>query len=109
MQTIHPLKAFMAAATVEEQQLLAERAGTTRGQLYQLSGEHRQPSADLAGRIEAAACAMARVSKGRLPEVLRVDLCEACRSCPHAAKSLGARAVIAEFPIVNTKQLELDL
>lgn len=119
-KTITPLKTWMAAATPDEQHLLAERAGTTRGQLYQLSGGHRQASADMAGRIEAVTADMHKASKGRLPRLYRTDLCEACRGCPYAAKCLGERAIVSEFPIVagddldrasaqRGQQLELDL
>jgi len=103
------MRAFMAAATSDEQTLLSQRAGTTRGHLYQLAGGHRQASAELAGRIEAATAAMHKASKGRLPAIVRTDLCEACRACQYAAKCLGERAVVSDFPIVNTAQLALPL
>lgn len=109
MNSITPMRAWMAAATPDEQALLAERAGTTKGHLYQLAGGHRQASAELAGRIEAAAAQMHKASKGRLPLVVRTDLCAACRSCQYAAKCLGERAVVSEFPIVNPAQLEIPL
>lgn len=99
----------MSAATADEQTLLATNAGTTRGHLYQLSGGHRQSSAIMAGKIEAATAEMSRASKGRLPRVYRTDLCEACRSCQYAAKCLGTRAVVSDFPIVDARQLELTL
>lgn len=91
----------MAAATIAEQQLMAQKAGTTRGMLFQLAGGHRQASADLAGRIEAVTVSMHKASKGRLPEVVRTDLCAACRVCQYAHKCLGDRAVVSEFPIVQ--------
>lgn len=107
--TITPMKAWMSAATPDEQHLLANRVGTTRGMLYQLAGGHRQASADMAGRIEAAASAMHKASKGRLPAIVRTDICAACRSCQYAAKCLGERAVVSDFPIVNMAQMELSL
>ena len=99
----------MAAATADEQALLAANAGTTRGHLYQLAGSHRQASAIMAGKIEGATAEMHKHSKGRLPRVYRTDLCEACRGCQYAAKCLGSRAVVSDFPIVNEKQMELSL
>jgi len=109
METITPMRAFMAAATPDEQNVLASRSGTTRGHLYQLAGGHRQASAELAGRIEAATAAMHKASKGRLPAIVRTDLCEACRGCQYAAKCLGERAVVSDFPIVNINQLEMPV
>lgn len=99
----------MSAATSDEQNLLAEKVGTTKGSLYQYAGGHRQASAERAGEIERVTKEMHRVSKGRLPEVLRTDLCEACLRCDYAQKCLGARAVVSEFPIVDARQMELDL
>lgn len=106
---ITPVRAWMSAATVAEQELLAQKAGTSRGMLFQLAGGHRQCSADLAGRIEAASAVMAKASKGRLPHIVRTDICAACRSCQYAAKCLGERAVVSDFPIVDARQLELDV
>lgn len=109
MKTLNPMQVWMTAATPEEQTLLAVKAGTTRGHLYQLAGGHRQASAVMAGKIEAATAEMHKHSKGRLPKVVRTDLCEACRSCQYAAKCLGQRAVVSEFPIVDPRQMELPL
>lgn len=106
MNTITSIKAWMAAATTDEQILLAERAGTTRAMLYQYAGGYRQCSAETAGKIEAVTAGMHKASKGRLPRIYRTDLCGACRSCQYAAKCLGARAVVSEFPIVKAEQLE---
>lgn len=103
------MQVWMAAATPEEQTLLAVNAGTTRGHLYQLAGGHRQASAVMAGKIEAATAEMHKHSKGRLPRVVRTDLCEACRSCQYAAKCLGQRAVVSDFPIVDPRQMEMPL
>ncbi len=106
MKTITPMKAWMSAATTAEQELLAAKAGTSRGMLFQLAGGHRQASAALAGKIEHVALDMAKASKGRLPIVTRTDLCAACQQCQYAAKCLGERAVVSEFPIVSGEQLE---
>lgn len=109
MDTITPMKAWMAAATRDEQQLLAEKAGTSHGHLYQLSSKNRFTSAALAGRIADASAQMHKASKGRLPKLVRTDLCQACRECPYAAKALGARAVVSDFPIVDPRQMEMNV
>lgn len=96
----------MAAATADEQKLLAERVGTTVGMLRQYSGGHRQCSAETAGKIEAVSAAMHKASRGRLPKILRTDTCAACRACQYAAKCLGERAVVSEFPIVSGEEID---
>ncbi len=103
------MRNWMAAATVDEQMLLAKRVGTSRGHLYQLAGGHRNASAESAQAIERETKAMARASKGRLPVVYRTDLSAACRSCDFAQRCLGERAVVSEFPIVSEHQLDLAL
>jgi len=106
MKTISIIKNWMSLATSDEQQLLAERCGTSRGYLYQLSGGHRQASADLGAAIERETKVMARASKGRLPVVYRTDIVAACRACEFAQRCLGERALISEFPIVGVQNLE---
>jgi hypothetical protein len=101
MKTITPMRAWMAAATTDEQMTLALRVRTTRGQLYQLAGGHRQASADMAGRVESVTAEMHKASRGRLPLVFKTDLCAACRACQYASKCLGSRAVVSDFPIVS--------
>jgi transcriptional regulator with XRE-family HTH domain len=108
MKAITALKVWMAAATPDEQELLAERVGTSRGMLYQYAGGHREVSAARAGEIEAATKVMAKASKGRLPVILRTDVTEACRQCSYAQKCLGARAIASEFPIVTDELLEVE-
>lgn len=109
MKTITSMKAWMAAATVDEQETLAERVGTTRGMLYQYAGGHRTASAERAGAIERATSEMHRASKGRLPKIYRTDLSEACLQCEYAQKCLKGQAIVSEFPIVDSRQLELTL
>lgn len=109
MKTITPMRQWMAAATVDEQLLLAQRVGTSRGHLYQLAGGHRNASAERAQAIERETQRMAKASKGRLPVVYRTDLCGACRSCEFAQRCLGDKAVVSDFPIVDARQLELGL
>ena len=103
MKTITPMRAWMAAATVDEQKALAERVGTSQGYLYQLSGGHRRASAELGAAIERETRVMHRASKGRLPVVYRTDIVAACRSCEFAQRCLGERAVVSEFPIVEMR------
>ena len=109
MKTITPMRQWMAAATADEQTLLAKRVGTSRGMLYQLAGGHRNASAERAQAIERETRVMSKASKGRLPVVYRTDLCEACRSCDFAQRCLGERVIVSEFPIVDARQLEMDL
>ena len=102
--TITPMKTWMDAATPDEQRLLAERVGTSRAHLYQLSGGHRQCSAERAIQIEHATAEMHKASAGRLPRLYRTDLATACRGCDFARRCLGeAITVRSEFPIVTSK------
>lgn len=109
MKTITSMKVWMAAATVDEQEILASRVGTTRGMLYQYAGGHRTASAERAGAIERATAEMHKASKGRLPKIYRTDLAEACLNCEYAQRCLKRQAVVSEFPIVDARQLELQL
>jgi hypothetical protein len=102
---MNSLKLWMRAATPDEQELLAERAGTSRQYLYQLSGGFRICSAELGSCIERETRVMAKASKARLPVVYRTDLVPACRACEYAHKCLGARAIASEFPIVTGEML----
>jgi len=100
MKTITAIKAWMRAATPLEREALADGVGTSVAMLHQYSGGHRQASAETAGKIEMVTAAMHKASKGRLPKIVRTDVCEACRQCQYAAKCLGERAVVSDFPIV---------
>lgn len=73
----------MAALSPDDKATLADLAGTTKGQLYQLTGGHRNCSADLAIRLEHAAAKM-RKKNPELPPLARTDLCAACRGCEYA-------------------------
>lgn len=107
---MHIFKTWMRAATADEQELLARRAGTTRAYLYFLSNGDkdygRSPGQDLAIAIERETLAMHKASGGRLPEIYRTDLNPACAQCQFALKCLGAKAVRAEFEIVTPEMLE---
>lgn len=97
------MKLWMRAAEREEQDLLAERVGSSRGYLEQLAGGHRSASAVLGAVIERETAKMHKASKGRLPKVYRTDLVEACHACEFAQKCLGPAAVRADFPIVTAE------
>lgn len=99
-KTITPFAAWMKAATATEQQLLAERVGTSLGMLYHYSSGQRRMSAERAAAVEDATRDISRASKGRLPIVYRTDTSSACRACPYAQRCLGDRALASEFPIV---------
>lgn len=109
--TMSPMRAWLHAATVSEQRLLAERVGTSHAYLFHLAADEesnyrREPKAALAAAIERETKAMARASKGRLPVVLRTDLNSTCRQCEFARKCLGDDAVVrSEFPIVSAEAL----
>lgn len=109
METITPMKAWMAAATTDEQEVLAERIKSSRQYLYHLSSGNRTASAELGALIERETKAMSKTSNGRLPIVYRTDLVPACRACEFAKKCLGERATISEFPIVKEYQRELSV
>ena len=65
MKTISVIKNWMSLATSDEQELLAHRCGTSRGYLYQLSGGHRQASADLGAAIEREQESLYRYMEGK--------------------------------------------
>lgn len=93
----------MVAASPEEQDQLAAAVGSTRNMLYQYAGGHRRASAERAGQIERVTAEMHRASGGRLPRIYRTDISSACLQCEYARRCLGARAVISEFPIVESE------
>jgi hypothetical protein len=102
-------KLWMRAATPEEQELMAQAIGTTRGMLYQYSSPEstsRYPSPERAQAIEVQAAKMHRASLGRLPLVYRTDLNDSCRLCTFAQKCLGPAAVRADFPIVTPEMVQ---
>lgn len=98
------LKIWMRAATADEQRALAERVGTSRAYLYQLSGGFRQASAELGILIERETARMHRASKGRLPRLYRTDLVAACRACEYAERCLGDQAVASEFSVLEQQE-----
>ena len=54
---------WMAAASEAEREAVASSAKTSVGYLWQLSGQHRKPSPDLAARLESASMS---VTPGRV-------------------------------------------
>jgi hypothetical protein len=102
---VNIFKLWMRAATPDEQELMAQAIGTSRGMLYQISGGHATVSAERGILVERTAARMHRESKGRLPLIYRTDLVEACRGCDFAQKCLGNRAVRADFPVVTEEDM----
>ena len=92
-----------------EQDLLAERVGTSRAVLYQYATNHRSISPERAGIIEAVTAEMHKASSGRLPRVYRTDLSPTCLKCEYAQRCLGGRAVVSEFPIVDGESLDRSI
>lgn len=88
---LRPLKNWMRFATTTEQSELAKQARTSREYLYQLGNGVRAASPEIAGRIEAAAKKLRRLSKGRLPILTRADLSPVCGGCPYAMKCTGEK------------------
>lgn len=82
------MKAWMSAATSQEQETLAKAINSSRGYLYQLSSGERTASAEKARAIELAATTIRRKNKS-LPVLLRTDLCPACRECEYAKQCGG--------------------
>lgn len=100
------LKAWMRAATTEEQQTLADNARTTRTYLYHLANDTksygREPSPALAQRIERAAEKI-NAANPKLPRLLRTDMNSQCRDCDFALKCLGRDAILdSTFGIIDT-------
>lgn len=96
------MRLFMRKATEEERQILAMAVGTSRGNLDQYAGGHRQPSPDRGRAIEHVSAEMHEQTGGRLPLLYRTDLVESCRNCEFARKCLGDQIVDrAEFPVVD--------
>ena len=83
-------------ATPDEQEQLAQGAGTSRHYLYLLAADgkdyqrHAEPA--LAAKIEAASEKLHKTTKGRLPRLYRTDLARTCAGCPYARQCLGATA-----------------
>jgi hypothetical protein len=81
---------WMHLANKEMIELLEELAATTLGQYRQWVVGRRGISATLAGRLEAGTLFIKeKFGKPAPPPVLRGDLCDACRLCPHFHKSIG--------------------
>lgn len=100
---LSPLQHWMRLASVEEQEMLAQLAGTSREYLYQIGSGHRACSADLASRIERAASKInSRSARSAvLPAVLRTSLAKACGACEYAAQCLGDAAITSAMPTVS--------
>lgn len=92
-----PIKQWMLAASVPEQEEMAKLAGTSRGMLYQYVS-NRNISSERAIQIETATKEMAKRTKGRLPILYRSDLSSACSACHFARKCIGMKA---EFQLLG--------
>lgn len=67
------LREWLAKTPAEEREIVAQKAGTSVGHLWQLAGGHRKASADLAERLQDA-------SEGRITIAgLRPDLVSLAR------------------------------
>lgn len=86
-----PLKNWMTLATVAEQVQLAEMLNSSRATLYQYSNQERGVSSGRAIDFEKATTKMFKITKGRLPVVLRTELSEACSRCEFAKKCLEGK------------------
>ena len=69
---------WMKTATVAQRKALAKAAGTSVGQLKQLSAGNRSASAAMAQRLAAAS----KTLHMRALYLDQRDLCEACGKCP---------------------------
>lgn len=74
---IPSLRDWLARNSKEAQEAVAERAGSSRNYLFQLSGGHRKAGPEKAKAIEEA-------TQG---ELQRTELCEACGRCDLALKA----------------------
>ena len=100
MSKQNAFKSWMEAASVQEQEDLAEFLETSRNVLYQYSGEFRSMSPSRARMVEEFTLRLHKDTKGRLPKVYRTDVNTDCRGCDFAHRCLGAAAVVSEFPYV---------
>ena len=95
------MKQWLEAATMPEKADLARRAGTSVAYLRRIATERptyaRSPKAELAADIERVTREMHKETKGRLPEVLRVDIHPACRTCQYAERCLGRERIVDSY------------
>lgn len=99
------LKVWMRRATPEQQKALADKAGTTRATLYQVSNADRGVSP---GRAHRIADATAELAKGDpdLPRLYATDLSSDCSACQYARKCLGSLATRGEFEYLDPEDTE---
>lgn len=87
---MNTLQKWIAAATLDELKTLAKLAGTTIGNIRQLSGGYRtegqvRATPELARRLELASKDK-RLRRPGLKPLRRVDLCPACGQCEFARR-----------------------
>lgn len=96
--SLTPLQHWMRLATPEEQEEMAQLAGTSRDYLYQIASpaKHRGISSRMAGFLVAAAAKVREASPRRdiLPVLTRADLSDVCAGCEYARACLGDRAPV---------------
>lgn len=92
MKNPTPIKTWMTLATTAQQEQLAALLGSSRATLYQYSNLERGVSATRAIALEKATTKMAKITKGRLPVVLRTETSEACGQCEFAKKCLEGKS-----------------
>lgn len=87
------VKDWIAAANKTEQTQLAGLAKTSRPHLYHLSSGRRACGPELARRLELASRQIHTETAGRLPILLRTELCAACGRCEYAKECAAAESM----------------
>lgn len=82
------LRDWLDQATILEKTILRKLAKLSETGMYTIASGTRSPSAEMAGRLEAAITEINKGSKGRLPDLNRMDLCNTCANCPYAQRCL---------------------
>jgi transcriptional regulator with XRE-family HTH domain len=79
-------KDWMDKASGRQIKRLAKLSGVTFAHIYAIASGLRNPSTELAARIEAATQRMVAESDYTLPVVRREDLSKTCKACPYFIK-----------------------
>lgn len=70
-------------STREQRLALAKHAGISETYLTQILRDGREPSAEIAGRIEAGMSLIQAVTDRALPKLKRGDVCNTCATCKY--------------------------